>query len=185
MNKNDKQYESLKAKLKKLLALAERGYRGEADNARRILEKLCQENGVSLEDVMCETKPKRCVFDIGRGKLYQGLFIQCFAKVTGKKEMTYRQLSRSQIVVELTPLEFAELNGLFAWHKAHFECDLEDLKQTVLEAYVNKHNLFRDTSGEEEDFKPLTPERLEKLRKLMAIQASLSDETYTKMIENK
>lgn len=186
MNKNDKQYESLKSKLKKLVALAERGYRGEADNARRLIEKLCQQYGVSLEDVMCETAPKRCVFDIGRGKCYQALFMQCYAKVTGKKEITYIQLSRSKISVELTPLEYADLLGLFAWHKVHFDRDLEDLKQTMLEAYVNKHDLFRNTSGEEEeDFKPLTPERLEKIRKIMAMQMSLSDETYTKMIESK
>ena len=46
----DEQYESIKNKLKKLLALAERGVQGEADNARKLLEKLCKEYGVSMEE---------------------------------------------------------------------------------------------------------------------------------------
>lgn len=44
----DGQYESLKNKLKKLLALAERGVQGEVENARKLLEKLCKEHGVSI-----------------------------------------------------------------------------------------------------------------------------------------
>lgn len=45
-------YESIKSKLKKLLALAERGVEGEAHNARILLEKLCRQHGVSLEEII-------------------------------------------------------------------------------------------------------------------------------------
>lgn len=50
----DEQYESIKNKLKKLLALAEQGVQGEADNARRLLEKLCKEYSVSIEELLQE-----------------------------------------------------------------------------------------------------------------------------------
>ena len=43
------EYENIKNKLKKLLALAERGVQGEAENARKLLEKLCKEYGVAAE----------------------------------------------------------------------------------------------------------------------------------------
>ena len=46
------EYESIKNKLKKLLALAERGVQGEAENARRLLEKLCMEYGVSMDELL-------------------------------------------------------------------------------------------------------------------------------------
>lgn len=43
-----KEFESLKDKLKKLKALAERGCGGEAENAQRLLERLCAANGIDL-----------------------------------------------------------------------------------------------------------------------------------------
>lgn len=73
----DEQYESIKNKLKKLLALAERGVQGEADNARKLLEKLCKEYGVSMEELLDENQLKRYYFDIGRNALYKDLFERC------------------------------------------------------------------------------------------------------------
>ena len=54
----DRQYESIKEKLKKLLALAERGVQGEAVNARRLFEKLCKKYGVSIEELLDENQVK-------------------------------------------------------------------------------------------------------------------------------
>lgn len=46
--KSKNEFESLKDKLKKLKALAERGCGGEAENAQRLLERLCAANGIDL-----------------------------------------------------------------------------------------------------------------------------------------
>ena len=43
-------YESIRNKLKELLVLAEQGVQGEAENAQRLLEKLCKEYGISMEE---------------------------------------------------------------------------------------------------------------------------------------
>ena len=75
------EYESIKNKLKKLLALAERGVQGEAENARRLLEKLCKEYGVSIEELFDENQIKIYRFNIGRNALYKDLFVQCYCKV--------------------------------------------------------------------------------------------------------
>ena len=68
----DEQYESIKNKLKKLLALAERGVQGEAENARKLLEKLCKEYGVSMEELLDENQLKFYRFNIGQ---YFGKFL--------------------------------------------------------------------------------------------------------------
>ena len=47
--------ERITDKLKKLLALAERGCGGEAENARRLLEEHLRKYGMTLEDI-CENK---------------------------------------------------------------------------------------------------------------------------------
>lgn len=80
----DEQYESIKNKLKKLLALAEQDVQGEADNARRLLEKLCKEYSVSIEELLDENQLKRYCFDIGRNAIYKDLFVQCYCKVSQK-----------------------------------------------------------------------------------------------------
>ena len=68
------EYESIKNKLKKLLALAERGMQGEAENARRLLEKLCKEYGVSMDELLDENQVKYHFFEVGRNKIYLDLF---------------------------------------------------------------------------------------------------------------
>ena len=53
--------ERITDKLKKLLALAERGCGGEAENARRLLEEHLRKYGLTLEDLY-ENKTSRRIF---------------------------------------------------------------------------------------------------------------------------
>lgn len=81
MNKDSEQYESLRKKLQKLQALAERGYQGEAENARRAVERICEQYGVKIEDVLDIETQRPYRFEIGRGKddmnLFHPLFVRC------------------------------------------------------------------------------------------------------------
>lgn len=178
---NNKQYESLKEKLKKLQALAERGWQGEAENARRLLEKLCRQYGISLEEILDDSQVKRYTFTVGRKKMYVTLFVQCYAKVTNHRSMSYHQLSRSEIRIELTALQYAELKNLYEWHKANLERDLEDIKKTVVDAYVMKHALFREKRSDKET--ELTPEDIVYLKKMLKMQNILNDNHYQKLLE--
>lgn len=145
----DKEYDSIKNKLKKLLALAERGVQGEAENARKLLEKLCKEYGVSIEDLLDENQKKYHFFEVGRNKIYLDLFAQCYYKVANTDRLSYKQISRSQIAVEMTAIQHAEMVSLFAWHKANFDKDLEEIKQNILLAYCRKHHLYSDVDSVE------------------------------------
>ena len=51
--------ERITDKLRKLLALAERGCGGEAENAKRLLEAQLRRYGMTLEDLLNEGKKKR------------------------------------------------------------------------------------------------------------------------------
>lgn len=175
------EYESIKNKLKKLLALAERGVQGEAENARRLLEKLCKEYGVSMEELLDENQAKFYRFDIGRNAIYKDLFTQCYCKVAQKVSMSFHQESRSQISVKMTALQYAELVSLFEWHKANFNKDLEDMKQNILLAYCRKHHLYSDVKPEID--RELTADERERLIKIMFMQESLNDNQYHKLLE--
>ena len=178
----DEQYESIKNKLKKLLALAERGIQGEAENARRLLEKLCKEYGVSIEELLDENQVKYYRFDIGRNAVYKDLFTQCYCKVAQKGSLSYRQISRSQIEVEMTALQYAEIVSLFEWHKDNFNKDLEDIKQNILLAYCRKHHLYSDEVKPDND-RELTADECKRLLKILFMQESLNDNQYHKLLE--
>lgn len=178
-----KEFESLKDKLKKLKALAERGCGGEAENAQRLLERLCAANGIDLGLLNDEEKKSRYTFNIGCNSMFKTLFAQCYCKVTNSSKMSYRQETRSKISLELTQVDYAELMGLFEWHKANFEKELEDIKKTIIHAYCQKHRLFPESSSETSNDKPLTEEDLEMLRKVMKMEGLLNDKTYQHLIE--
>lgn len=154
----DEQHESIKNKLKKLLALAERGMQG-------------------------ENQVKFYRFDIGRNAIYKGLFTQCFCKVAQKGSLSYRQISRSQIEVEMTALQYAEIVSLFEWHKDNFNKDLEDIKQNILLAYCRKHHLYSDEVKPDND-RELTADERKRLLKILFMQESLNDNQYHKLLDN-
>lgn len=178
------QYESIKIKLKKLLALAERGVRGEAENARRLLEKLCKEHGISIEELMDENQKKWYIFDIGRNKVYKDLFTQCYCSVVNEKSLSYKSVSQSKIGVEMTAFQYAELASLFEWHKSNFNKDLEDMKENILLAYCRKHRLYSDAKSDDtEADRKLTAEEKRRLIKIILMQESLNDNQYRKLLE--
>lgn len=188
MKKENNQYESIKQKLLKLQALAEQGYKGEAEAAKRAIERLCNQYGITLEEVLCVEEKKRYEFEIGRYKYMLTLFVQCYGVVTGVGQLSYFQRSRNKIAVDLTPLQYAELSSLFEWHKANFLKDLAAMQDTIVEAYVNKHNIFRTLSEEEQEERDareeeLTPAKLRRIAAIMAMQSELGDNRYHKQLE--
>ena len=179
----EKEYESIKAKLKKLLALAERGVQGEAENARRLLEKLCNEYGISIDELLDENKKEWHIFDVGKDKTYKDLFAQCYFSIVDEISMSYKSVSRSKIAIELTAMQYAELVNLYEWHKANFIKDLEDLKENILLAYCRKHSLYSKKESDDNKSSELSPEDIERLWKIMRLQESLNDNQYHKLLE--
>lgn len=179
----EKEYESVKVKLKKLLALAERGVQGEAENVRRLLEKLCKEYGISIEELLDENKKEWHIFDVGKDKTYKDLFSQCYFSIVNENSMPYKSVSRSKIAIELIAMQYAELVSLYEWHKANFIKDLEDLKENILLAYCWKHSLYSKKESDDDKSSELSPEDIERLWKIMRLQYSLNDNHYQKFIE--
>lgn len=180
---NNKQYESIIKKLKKLQALAEQGYRGEAEAAKLAIERLCAQYGVTLEEILTEEKIQRYEFEIGRYEYFKTLFVHCHSYLTGKKTLSYYQRSRSLIAVDLTPMQYAELSNLFEWHKANFLQDLKEMQNTILEAYLNKHDLFSHSDNEDVSPKEYSASDLRRAMAIMAMQDQLNDNKYHKMLE--
>lgn len=188
MNNDNPSFESIKSKLLKLQALVEKGYKGEAETAKRMLDRLCKQYGVSLDDILDTEKTNRYRFNIGRSKIFLDLFMQCYANVTGQGELKYVQATNSDILVWLTAYQFAEISNMFFWHKENLKKDLKNTERIVFEAYVQKHRIFRDRSNdpentnEEHDDKPIDFARI---HAIVAMMGNLNNNTFHKMIESK
>lgn len=184
MKDNDPKYESLKAKLRKLQALAEKGCYGEAQAARHAIETLCAKYGISMEDVLDFGKKRVYTFEIGRGKDMMHLFIRCLDNVCCTDGMKYSKPTRSSIRIELTALAYAEVSALFDWHKQNFERELKQIREDFMSAYIGKHNLLFDTErSETASGDKLTEEDITRIRRVWKLREAMSDNSYHKMIE--
>lgn len=179
-------YERIKSKLRKLLALAERGVNGEAENAKKAIERICKEYGINIEDFFDTNKIGQYVFKVGQGKDMMNLFARCVSYVCGDiKDMTYRRISRSSIELEVTSMQYAEILSLFNWHKGNYEREIKDFKKNFMSAYVGKHDLYvqKERDGDR-DINDMTTEELQRLLKVLKLKNAMSDNTYRKQLEN-
>ncbi len=179
-------YQSIKDRLRKIQALAEGGYAGEAEAAKRKLEILCRQYGISIEELLDTEKTKRYRFNVGRSTIFLNLFVQCYAHITGNSQLPYRKVSGSDIIVEMIAYQAAELANLFLWHKTNLKKDIEASQKLLFEAYIDKHRLYRDRSndpeGQEEEV-DLSTLDIDHLRKVFMMKKTLNDNSYRKMIE--
>lgn len=181
MDKNSEEYKSLKSKIMKLKALAEKGEPGERDNAARLLRRYCATVGINLSDIEDNEKEQIVKFKVGRDNTMFTLFSQCFFRITGETTMKYRRFN-SICYVKMTSLQAAELGDLWNWHKAHFKKEFARMKKEFVVAYVGKHNL---TSGKHESSdEPLTKKDLEEIRRELMMMATMSDDVYLKALCN-
>lgn len=184
MDKNNKEYESLKTKIKKLLALAEQGVGGEAVNARKLLERLCEQHSVSIEELLDRETKHRYTFEVGRSKEMMQIFVRCLAKVVDIENMTYTQPTRSSISIEVTAFQRAEILSLFNWHKSNFTQELEEFKHNFLSAYIGKHDLyFEQGETNNSSCEELTREDIARIRRVWAMREAMSDHYYYKQLE--
>ncbi len=95
----------LERRLKKLLALAERGVGGEKENAQRMLDKLLELEGLTLDDI-CEDVKTDVWFRYKPGPHNKQLLIQTLRSVIGSKRVIWTsKYKQRQIGCECTEYE--------------------------------------------------------------------------------
>lgn len=177
--------ERITDKLKKLIALAERGCGGEAENARRLLEEHLRKYGMTLEDI-CENKTSRRTFKY-RNKEERTIIIQVFLSVLGSKSEAFKEAtynaSKKTIYIDLTDLEYAEISDMVAFFKSQFNKEKKRLMKDILYAFVKKHNIFDCTPNDDEASNKEID--LEELMRILSLSNGMEDVTYRKAISNK
>ena len=188
MEISDSKYESIKSRLRKLHLYVAGGSENEARNARLAIERLCSQYGLTIEEVLSDEQEKRWFkFEVGRSSVMLELFAQCHGVVTGDSTLRYCKTRKISVIeVQLTPMQGAELSNLFTWHQANFKRELKNMQSSLMDAYIHKHHLFRAATNDDagtDRKKDLTPEEIERIKKMLHLSQTLSDSHYHKMIE--
>lgn len=177
-------YETIKSKILKLHELALRGEHEEAKNAQRHLDNMLSKYNLSLDRILAEKNNKklRC-FIIG--SFYDKLFFQCVFQVLDISKLSYKESKKGHYYIEMTELEYAELISLFEWHKQNYKKEYDKIIKSFTSAYIQKHEIWNKTDlTDEEDLNDDRNEiDYEEIKRIIALQNSISDKKYVKMIE--
>lgn len=174
--------DSIKSKILKLHALAESGNTHEAMNARAMLEKWLSQYELSLDDILSEKEEAKWYCFTARKSWEKKLLFQCYCMVRNTSNISYK--GRAEIIsFELTSYEFAEITNYYEWHKRQLGKELKELQQNFVTAYIHRHNIFSTQTENAEPTKPLTPDDLKRLKKVLSLMSAVEDTHYHKLLE--
>jgi hypothetical protein len=167
--------DELRERVQKLLALVKRGVGGEAENARRALEKLLKKTGFRLEDMDSEQKDVH--FFTYKNEQEAVLLSQILAVVLGREADIRVNPKRRRFVVLVTVAQGVEIEMFWSVHKKQYAKE----QITFLKAYVHRHHLFPkdDTPGDPD---ALTPEQRDEARRIRQIMTGMETVVVRKQI---
>ena len=177
--------ESVLEKLRKIAHLAERGYKGEADNARRKLEKQLADYGLTMEDILRERKSCRefRYYNKQEFRLFLSIFIHRFGSESEEfKGATFNRSSK-KIYVELSDIDYADFAPEWDYYRTEFARELRKTEEALLIAFVNKFDLFDKTPKDDEGDKKRSKPDLERLRRVLELISSIESNPYRKLLE--
>lgn len=169
-------------KLKKLLALAERGEQGEADNARRLLEAALLRHGLTLEDICADNKKTR-MFKYNSTE-ERTLLIQVLVNYLGSKseafsDSTYNKYLK-EVYINLTDMEYIDISNMYDFFKSQYKKERKRLLHDMIRAFVQKHALFDSTPQERPDDDREID--WDEVKRILALSSAMEDVTFRKQL---
>lgn len=177
-------YETIKLKILKLRELALRGEHEEAKNAQRRLDNMLSKYNLSLDEILAEKENKKERFFV-ISSFFDKLFFQCVFQALDIKHLSYKETKKGHYYIEMTELEYAELISLFEWHKQNYKKEYDKMIKSFSSAYIQKHEIWNKTisrDDEQLDYSKIDEIDFEELRRIIALENSMSDNKYVKMI---
>lgn len=164
-------------KLKKIAALADRGVGGERVNAKIQLEKLLEKYSLDMSDIQGQAdQPTEWWFFPYATRVEKDLLIQCYATLNLADDEGFLRYRRSRnprgLKFELTTMQKAELADMYKYYRKLYTKEMK----LLFSAFLNKHNLFSESSGDREPPKL----SLEEMAALLQMMSSLRTSVHIK-----
>lgn len=121
---------------KKLKALSDRGVGGEKVNAKKMLDKIMQKHGLTIEDIEGEKK-SYTYFNVS--EIQHQIFIQTVASVIGAGfELLKDRRKRKQFVLLLTAFEAIEIQMKYDFYWKLYKDELD----IFTSAFIAKNDIY-------------------------------------------
>ena len=137
--------DTIRQRLLKIKALADRGDKYEAILAKEKLNQLLEKYGLSIND-LSEHETKEHTYSYGT-KWQKDLMCQIKAMIAGDNHfytMTRGETKIKKIIFDFTNTQRIE----FEWLYNHYKSEYKDELKTLFIAFVHKHHLFGISNGE-------------------------------------
>ena len=159
--------------LNKLKALAERGVGGEAVNAKRLMEKLMKDHGITAEQMEApdiQSHGIRCQIK------YTKLLRQIVYATIGERVNLFRSKAPGWMIIDCTSAEFIEISAKFRLYKKHYEAELE----VFYLAFLQANNIF--PPGIKKSRRELSKEELEMIDRAGEMAEGVKRVSYHKQL---
>lgn len=188
MKQNKLPDESVLEQLRKIARLAEQGYKGEADTARRLLEKRLAEYGLTMEDILDDAKQTRTFRYSNKQefRLFMAVIVHHFGSKSEEFETARVNKRGKELYVELTDLDFADFAPEWDYYRQSLARELRKTEEAFLVAFVNKFDLFDITpkdSADNKDDDKMSEKDLERIRRALGLISSIEANPYRKLLE--
>lgn len=181
-----KNYESIINKLRKVLAIRDAGLMGEASAAEAALNRLCDKYGIAIDEIIASGEEKKRVYFKGLSdNLVKNILFACYFKVTNQQRVSYHKAGRGCIVFELTTCQEVELKELFDCMRKAYNKAVKQTIKDFNDAFIIRNHLYSDAATEPCD-KPLSPEEMHRILRIFNISMTIEPTPIPrKMIETR
>jgi hypothetical protein len=172
--------DKLMRRLRKLLALAERGIDGEKDTAQKMLDKLLAKHDLTIEDISGDKKTDHW-FKFGSKVVYRRLMRQIILSVVGNVDFYTSSVDKTIFIVEVTDFEKIEIEMKFSVYKKTLDKELEE----SFVAFVHKHELFAPANPDDDVEQDNSPEARAERARLRAKIDGMREVSINPALEHK
>lgn len=170
-------------RVKKILALARRGVGGEKTTAEAMLARLMSKYGLTIVDLDDQAVERKKHWFKCSTEMERRLLSQIVCSVLGRRDVAiWRQKGKRDRAVELSPLEFAEVDVRFEACKPALRAELKKVESRVFVAFVHANHLSADT-GDDED--AAAPVDLDELAAIIGLMQGMKPVQVHRQIEHR
>ena len=166
------------AKLKKLLALAERGVGGEQTTAKKMLIAMLEKHHISIDELNDNTI-KTHWFKY-KGQIERKLLSQIMYAVCRNKSTWKSTIKRETLGADATKNQAIEIALKFNTYKAALNDDIKIL----VSAFIQKNDIFPETNDNDEEDQDISTEEMQRLFKLEQMMQAIDKTTLINSIEH-
>ena len=138
--------EKLKEKLLKIKALADWWVWWEKANAKRILDKMCEANWISIDDLNDETTHEIVFKSNQLSKIAFMTLLHCFWKKACDEKVRYYTMkwlrNRQFIEIKWKPSEILTAKTAIDHYVELFKINKKSILKNMLSSFINKYDLF-------------------------------------------